>query len=123
MENIRDFIIDNQIEAMEIADGFDEAFLGVMYDSGVPIAVYSYDMCVQILMRDNKLSHDDAVETFEFNTVGARIPHGPVFVHLSEHLFQKVQTSKISHLIPLFSGKIADCPPNAPQPIQDWLGL
>ena len=123
MENIRDFIIDNQIEAMEIADGFDEAFLGVMYDSGVPIAVYSYDMCVQILMRDNKLSHDDAVETFEFNTIGARIPNGPVFVHLSEHLFQKVQTSKISHLIPLFSGKIADCPPNAPQPIQDWLGL
>jgi len=123
MENIRDFIIDNQIEAMEIADGFDEAFLGVMYDSGVPIAVYSYDMCVQILMRDNKLSHDDAVETFEFNTVDARIPNGPVFVHLSEHLFQKVQTSKISHLIPLFSGKIADCPPNAPQPTQDWLGL
>ena len=123
MNRIRDYIIKHQIEAMMTAEGYEEAFLGVFYKSGDPIAVYSYDMCIQILMRDNKLSHDDALETFEFNTIDAGIPNGPVFVHFSEDIFNPVETTRSSHLIPRFSGKVDNCPLDAPQPTQEWLGL
>lgn len=117
MKPLRDFITENQIEAMVIADGYDDAFLGVAYQSGEPIAVYSYEMCIQILMRDNNLTYNDAVETFEFNTVDAVVPNGPLFVHMAEHIFKSgVKPPRGQHLVPRFYNKVDDCP-------EDWLGL
>ena len=61
-----------------IADGFNEAVIGIVY--GVqPKAVYSVKKIVDILMED--MSYEDAVEYFEYNVLGAYMgPGTPIFV-------------------------------------------
>ena len=74
-------------------------------------------MCIQILVRDNDMSHEEALEFFEYNTIGAFIDENqPIYIHFSEHIFKPVKTTRSSHLTPRFSDTIKDCPDN-------WLGL
>jgi hypothetical protein len=117
-KNIEDFAEEMGIEGLITADGYDEAFVGVADRFGKePVAVYSYEMCVQILMRDHEMSHEEALEYFEYNTIGAFIDDNqPIYIHFSDHIFQPVKTTKNSHLTPRFSDTIKDCP-------EDWLGL
>jgi len=117
-KNIEEFADEMGIEELITADGYDEAFLGVADRFGKePVAVYGYEMCIQILMRDSDMSHEEALEFFEYNTIGAFFSENqPIYLHLSEHIFKPVRTTRISHLTPHFSGKIKDCP-------EDWLGL
>lgn len=62
------------------ADGLDEAFLGVDWNNGDPRAVYSIEMCIEILARD--MSHEEADEYFWYNTAGAYVgPQTPIFIH------------------------------------------
>ncbi len=124
-KNIEEFADEMGVEGLITADGYDEAFLGVADRFGKePVAVYDYDMCIQILMRDNDMDFEEALEFFEYNTIGAFIDDNqPVYLHLSQHLFKPVHTTRSSHLVPHFSGKIDNCPPNAPQPDHEWLGL
>ena len=53
------------------ADGFDEAIIGYDVDKGV--AVYDYDKCARILMRDSKMSEEDAYDYVNFNLVSAHV--------------------------------------------------
>ena len=124
-KNIEEFAEEMGVEGLITADGYDEAFLGIADRFGKePVAVYDYDMCIQILMRDNDMDFEEALEFFEYNTIGAFIDDNqPVYLHLSQHLFKPVHTTRSSHLVPHFSGKIDNCPPNAPQPNHEWLGL
>ena len=74
-------------------------------------------------MRDHKMSHEEALEFFEYNTLGAFIDENqPIYIHFSDHIFKPVKTTRSSHLIPRFSGTIDNCPPDAPRS-NDWLGL
>ena len=53
-------------------DGFDDAYLGTLRRCGQPtIACYSYEKCIEVLVRDGLEDYDEAVEYFEFNCVGA----------------------------------------------------
>jgi hypothetical protein len=53
-------------------EGFEEAYLGHLRRCGQPtIAVYDYEKCIRILIERDGMSYEDAVEFFEFNTVGA----------------------------------------------------
>jgi hypothetical protein len=63
-------------------DGFDEALVGIAFRNGQPaLAVYDYDACIRVLMAQG-LSQDAAVETFEFNTMGAWMgPMTPLVLH------------------------------------------
>lgn len=58
-----------QDEEFLIADGFDEAIIGV--DNNQMKLIYSVSKCIEILMRD--MSHEEAVEHFEFNVSGAYV--------------------------------------------------
>lgn len=61
-----------------LADGFEEAFIGMSLEWGPPRAVYSYDKCVEVLERD--MDYEDAVEYMEFNVTGAYVgKQTPVF--------------------------------------------
>jgi hypothetical protein len=124
-EKIEDFAADMGVEGVITADGFDEAFLGIADRFGQePVAVYDYNMCIQILMRDHEMNYEDALEYFEYNTIGAFVHENqPIYLHFSEHIFKPVKTNRSSHLVPHFSGKISKCPSNAPQPNHEWLGL
>jgi len=117
-KNIEDFADEMGIEGLITADGYDEAFVGVADRYGKePVAVYSYEMCIQILVRDHKMSHEEALEYFEYNTIGAFYDENqPIYIHFSEHIFKPVKTTRDSHLKPRFSEEIENCP-------EDWLGL
>jgi hypothetical protein len=55
--------------------GFEAAYIGWVEnrwakDGEGPVACYSYERCIEILMRRDGMSREDAVEFFEFNTEG-----------------------------------------------------
>ena len=120
---MEEYISDNHIEDIVREPGYEEAFLGVAFKSGTPIAIYDYDMCIQILMRDQGMSENESIDYFDFNISNAVVPNGPLFLNFNPVLFKRVKTTRISHLDPYFSGKIKNCPEDAPQPTDDWLGL
>lgn len=56
-------------ESFLVADGFDEAIIGV--ESEQYRLIYSYKKCIEILMRD--MSEEDAIEHFWYNVAGSYI--------------------------------------------------
>jgi hypothetical protein len=71
----------NPEEAVFLADGFDEAFLGIGQQFNRFFAVYDRFKCIQILSKDMTL--EEAEEYFDFNVVGAYVGENtPVFVDI-----------------------------------------
>lgn len=69
------------MEQTLLADGFDAALIGFGRQFDKVIAVYSYNKCLDILMQNSGMSHDEAVEYMEYNVVGAYVgSHTPIFV-------------------------------------------
>lgn len=66
-----------------LADGFEDAFLGVgsaYYNP--PCAIYDYDRCIEIL-TDDDCDYEQAIEYFEFNVIGAYVgPQTPLFIRI-----------------------------------------
>lgn len=56
-----------------LADGFEDAFLGVTFLTvvGETVAVYSHTACIGILMERDGMTEEEAEEFFEFNVAGA----------------------------------------------------
>lgn len=74
-------ILTNANEEALLADGFEEALIGVCYRAGQPpVACYDYNSCIQILM-DQDMTADEAIEYFEYNVLGSWFGDStPVFV-------------------------------------------
>jgi hypothetical protein len=51
------------------ADGYDKAIIGV--DVQNFRLIYDYDLAIQILIEDEGMTEEDAIEYFEFNTLGS----------------------------------------------------
>ena len=58
-------------ETILLADGFEEAFVGIARQFGEPIAIYDRAKCIQILSEN--MSWADAEEYFAFNVEGAYV--------------------------------------------------
>lgn len=59
-------------ESVLLADGFDEAMIGVSQRMNEPLlAVYSYDKMVDVLIERDGLDWDEATEYLDFNVIGA----------------------------------------------------
>lgn len=56
-------------EEVILADGFEEAFMGIARQFGKPFAVYSFEKCLEILQRE--MTEEDAIEYFYYNVEGA----------------------------------------------------
>lgn len=66
-------------ELFVVADGFEEAILGVEDDKMV--IVYSTKKCIEILVQDEEMSLEDAMEHFYFNIKGAYVGEKtPLFI-------------------------------------------
>ena len=66
-------------EKMLFADGFDKAIIGVGHIQSKRIVAYDAKRCIKILMKD--MTHNDAVEYFDFNVIGAYVgDYTPVFL-------------------------------------------
>ena len=67
-----------------VADGFDNALIGISEGTN-PVAVYDFDKCIQVLMRDDELTHEEALDHFYYNTVGAYVGEKtPLFIRMVE---------------------------------------
>jgi len=69
-------------EDMLLADGYEDAVLGVAERCGQPsLVVYDADQCINVLVKRDGMDHDDAEEFFHFNTLGAWMgEHTPLFL-------------------------------------------
>ena len=64
-----------------LADGFEEAFVGIGQQFTHTFAVYDHGRCVQILMERDGMTEEEAEEFMEFNVTGAWVGKGtPVFL-------------------------------------------
>lgn len=71
----------SQDQTVLLADGFDEAFLGIGQQFNNIFAVYDKFKCIKILAKDMTL--EEAEEYFDFNVVGAYVGENtPVFVDI-----------------------------------------
>ena len=68
-------------EAM-MADGFDDAILGMCIQFGQePVVAYNYNKCVEILKNRDGMDDSEAIEYMEYNVVGAYMGvNSPVFI-------------------------------------------
>tara|TARA_R100000900_G_scaffold141983_2_gene123429 strand:- start:103 stop:411 length:309 start_codon:yes stop_codon:yes gene_type:complete len=70
-----------------LADGFDDAIIGISQCS-TPKAVYCTKKCVEILMKRDKMTEEEAVEFFQHNVVGSYMGEKtPIFTILKTNLF------------------------------------
>lgn len=76
-----DIIHDQNPKALT-ADGFDSCILGLCQRFGwEPVVAYDYDKCVDLLVRRDGMTHEDAVEFMVVNVTGAWVGDGtPVFI-------------------------------------------
>ena len=88
-ERISDFVeatYSDFSDKILLADGFDEAFLGIGENSeGNPVAVYSIEKCLDILeeqFKDEEDAMGDAIDYFEFNVRGSYVGEfTPMFIN------------------------------------------
>lgn len=76
-------------ESALMADGFEDAIVGLSCSQpGRPtLVVYDYQKCVDVLMKRDKMSYEEAQEFLDFNTVGAWMGEStPVFINTLEHV-------------------------------------
>lgn len=75
-------IMDEMGESLVLMDGMDEALIGISQRPNEPmLAVYSYDSIIDVLMANDGMFYDDAVEYAEFNICCAWIgPETPIIV-------------------------------------------
>ena len=69
-----------------LADGFDDAFIGVTepQPNRLVCAVYDSEKCINILMKRDGMSYEEAVDFFEFNITGSYMgDRTPVFLYLN----------------------------------------
>jgi hypothetical protein len=76
-----DEIIDINPEAM-LADGFDDAILGMCVQFGSePVVAYDFNKCVKIVMERDGMEREEAIDFINFNVVGAYVGLStPVFI-------------------------------------------
>jgi len=78
-DELKTWAEENEVEIL-LADGFEEALIGVDRQFNTYLAVYDRDKCIEILVAGG-MSHEDAEEYFEVNTQGAYVgKNTPVFV-------------------------------------------
>ena len=66
-------------EKILFADGFDKAIIGVAHIQNKRIVAYDTKKCIKILMRD--MTHNEAVEYFDFNVLGSYVgEYTPAFI-------------------------------------------
>lgn len=64
---------------------FDEAIIGVTHDGN---AVYDYDKMVYCLMKEDKISEEEAVDFIDYNTIRS-LPYAGEYAPVIVYLFDK----------------------------------
>jgi len=86
-DGVHNYLQDNYpdfIDDILLADGFEEAFMGVSESYGLkPRACYDSTKCLDILCDRDGMELEEAMEYFNFNVVGAYVGEfTPAFIFL-----------------------------------------
>ena len=75
-------IYGEDVETMMLANGLDEAFIGIATTFGEKIrAVYDINKVIDLLQRQG-MTYEEAEEYFDYNIVGAYVgEQTPIFMH------------------------------------------
>jgi len=67
---------------MITADGFETAFVAVGFRyNGNDIAVYDYDLCIDVLIQRDEMSLQEAYEFMDYNVIGSYVgEETPLFI-------------------------------------------
>lgn len=66
-------------QEIQLADGYEDAFVGIATQFDRTFAVYDRAKCIETLMKG--MSHDEAEEYFQFNVEGAYVgKNTPAFI-------------------------------------------
>ena len=69
-----------------LADGFEEAIIGLDASQEVVRVVYDIDAIISILMERDEMTEEDALEHFGYNIQGAYVGEGtPIYVYGGGH--------------------------------------
>ena len=72
------------------ANGFEDALIGVVESSADHlnfIPVYDVEKMIDIFMKRDGMSEEEANEMLEYNTLGAGIgPNGPIYIRLFDNI-------------------------------------
>lgn len=72
MQTMIEKLVDHYpMEELLIADGFNDAIIGI--DSSSMRVIYSVEKCIEILCLDGDMDPDDAIEHFEYNVRGSYV--------------------------------------------------
>lgn len=76
-------IYGEDVETMMLADGLDEAFVGLATTFGEKIrAIYDINKVIELL-HNQGMSYEEAEEYFDYNIVGAYVgEQTPIFMHM-----------------------------------------
>ena len=79
-EEKKEFISQHNSKAL-LADGFEDALIGVGQQFDKALAVYDRQKCIEILMERDGMSDEEAIEYFEYNVTGAWVgEYTPIFL-------------------------------------------
>jgi hypothetical protein len=67
-----------------VADGLEAAFVGyTLNHHHAIVAIYDFDKCVDVLVSRDGMTHEEAEEFLDFNTLGAYVgKNGPLYVKM-----------------------------------------
>lgn len=69
-ESISEFL-EHRTDGAIVYNGFEDAFVGCVQRCSSPgVAVYSYEKMIDVLVRRDGLSYDEAAEFIDFNVLG-----------------------------------------------------
>jgi len=79
-ESIREILAEQNEDAL-LADGYEDALIGVANSFGIEArAAYDYETVIGIMIKRDRMTREDAEEHFSFNVIGSGVPHAPIFV-------------------------------------------
>ena len=84
-EATRNWISEVNPEAL-LADGFDDAFIGMCESFGhEPVVAYDRDKCISVLMNRDGMELEEAEEFFIFNVSGSYVGENtPVYIQVCD---------------------------------------
>jgi len=72
-KEISDYIEEQGMSGVLLADGLEDAFIGVSCGFGPNKALYDWEKCVKVFMERDGMSYEEAVEWMDFNVTGAYV--------------------------------------------------
>jgi hypothetical protein len=80
-----DKLLKEREESVLLADGLEEAFIGIGYQFHTPIAIYSKSKAIQCLINQG-MDEEQALEYYDYNIAGSYLgDNTPIFLEDEDH--------------------------------------